>query len=153
MANIAQLVNVLQSVILTDGARMVKTPTYFVFKMYADHQDAELVSSSLETKEAGIEEDNKVKKLYESCSVKDGKLVITLTNLSLDEDENIDIVLTEAKAKDICGEIVTGAMDDLNTFDAPDKVKTEGFDKFEKTESGLKVTVPAKSVLKLVVAL
>ncbi|MCR5321746.1 MAG: alpha-N-arabinofuranosidase [Lachnospiraceae bacterium] len=149
MANIAQLVNVLQSVILTEGAKMVKTPTYFVFKMFADHQDAELVSSSIETKEIGIEDENKVKNLYESCSVKDGKLTITLANLSLDEDYDIDAVLTEAEAKNICGEIVTGAMDAHNTFDKPDTVKTEEFKGFEKTANGLKITIPAKSVVKV----
>ena len=153
MANIAQLVNVLQSVILTEGAKMVKTPTYFVFKMYADHQDAELVSSSIETKEIGIEDANKVKNLYESCSVKDGRLTITLANLSLDEDYDIDAVLTEAEAKAICGEIVTGAMDAHNTFDQPDVVKTEEFKGFEKTAGGLKITVPAKSVVKVTVEL
>ena len=153
MANIAQLVNVLQSVILTEGAKMVKTPTYFVFKMFADHQDAELVSSSIETKEIGIEDENKVKNLYESCSVKDGRLTITLANLSLDEAYDIDAVLTEAEAKNICGEIVTGAMDAHNTFDQPDTVRTEEFKGFEKTANGLKITIPAKSVVKVTVEL
>ncbi|MBP5330421.1 MAG: alpha-N-arabinofuranosidase, partial [Lachnospiraceae bacterium] len=153
MANIAQLINVLQSVILTDGAKMIKTPTYYVFKMYADHQDAELVSSTIETKEIGLEDENKVKNLYESCSVKDGKLTITLANLSLDENYDIDAVLTEAEAKSISGEIVTGAMDGHNTFDAPDTVKTEVFTGFEKTASGLKISIPAKSVVKVTVEL
>ncbi len=153
MANIAQLINVLQSVILTDGAKMIKTPTYFVFKMYADHQDAELVSSSIETKEVGIEDENKVKNLYESCSVKDGVLTITLTNLSLDEDYDIDVVLTEAEAKEISGEIVTGAMDAHNTFDRPDDVKTGEFTGFEKTAGGLKIKIPARSVIKVRVKL
>ncbi len=153
MANIAQLVNVLQSVILTEGDKMVKTPTYYVFKMYADHQDAELVSSTLETKEIGLTEDKKVKNLYESCSVKDGVLTVTLTNLSLDESYDIDMVLTEAQAKAVTGEIVTGAKDAKNTFDAPDVVKTEAFDGFEKSESGLKISVPSKSVVKLSITL
>ncbi|MCR5330915.1 MAG: alpha-N-arabinofuranosidase [Lachnospiraceae bacterium] len=153
MANIAQLINVLQSVILTDGAKMIKTPTYFVFKMYADHQDAELVSSCIDTEMVGLEDSNMVKNLYESCSVKDGKLTITLTNLSLDKSYDIDAVLTEAEAKAICGEIVTGAMDAHNTFDAPDQVKTEEFKGFEKTATGLKISIPAKSVVKVTVQL
>ena len=55
MANIAQLVNVLQSVILTEGDKMVKTPTYHVFNMYKHHQDNELVDSYIETEEVGLE--------------------------------------------------------------------------------------------------
>ena len=153
MANIAQLINVLQSVILTDGAKMIKTPTYYVFKMFADHQDAELVSSSIETKEVGLEDENKVKNLYESCSVKDGVLTITLANLSLDEAYDVDAVLTEAQAGEICGEIVTGAMDAHNTFEQPDVVKSEDFKGFEKTANGLKISIPAKSVVKVRVKL
>ena len=53
MANIAQMVNVLQSVILTDGERMIKTPTWFVFYLYQAHQDAELLDSTLETAMVG----------------------------------------------------------------------------------------------------
>lgn len=149
MANIAQLINVLQSVILTDGAKMIKTPTYYIFKMFADHQDAELVESSIESEMIGVEDDKKVKNLYESCSVKDGKLTVTITNLSLDCDYDIDMVLTEAQLKSVTGEIVTGEMTAHNTFDAPEVVKTEEFKGFEKTAEGLKVTVPAHSVIKI----
>ena len=57
MANIAQLVNVLQSVILTDGPQMIKTPTYYVFKMFKDHQEATLVDSHIETEQIGLEDE------------------------------------------------------------------------------------------------
>ena len=60
MTNVAQMVNVLQSVILTEGEKMVLTPTYHVFNMYKNHQDAELVESYIETENIGIEEENKV---------------------------------------------------------------------------------------------
>lgn len=149
MANIAQLINVLQSVILTEGAKMIKTPTYYVFKMYADHQDAELVSSSVETDMIGIEDNYQVKNIYESASVKDGILTVTLTNLSLTDDYDIDMVLTEAEAKSCKGEIVTGAMDDHNTFDEPEVVKTAEFTGFTKSDKGLTVKLPARSVVKL----
>jgi len=152
MANIAQLVNVLQSVILTEGAKMVLTPTYHVFKMYSDHQEAELVESGIQTKEIGTA-DNMVKNIYESVSVKDGVLTATLTNLSLDESYDIDMVLTEAAAASVTGEIVTGAMNAHNTFDAPENVKLESFDDAKITESGLTVKLPARSVVKLSVKL
>ena len=60
MANIAQMVNVLQAVILTEGEKMIKTPTYHVFYMYKHHQDAELLDSFVETEQIGLEEQNMV---------------------------------------------------------------------------------------------
>ena len=56
MANIAQMVNVLQSVILTEGAKMLLTPTYYIFRMYKYHQNAQLIESFVETEEIGTEE-------------------------------------------------------------------------------------------------
>lgn len=77
MANIAQLVNVLQAVILTEGEKMLLTPTYHVFKMYRCHQDAELLHSSLETELIGAEEENRVPNLNESVSLgTDGKFTL-----------------------------------------------------------------------------
>ena len=86
MANIAQMVNVLKSVILTEGEKMVLTPTYHVFHMYKYHQDAELLESSIDTEEIGVDEENKVPNLNESVSMaEDGTVNITLTNLSATE--------------------------------------------------------------------
>jgi alpha-N-arabinofuranosidase len=56
MAAIAQMVNVLQSVILTEGPQMVKTPTWHVFDLFKEHQDAQLVESRIETEMIGEEE-------------------------------------------------------------------------------------------------
>ena len=67
MANIAQIVNVLQSVILTEGEKMILTPTYHVFNMYKNHQDATLVESHIDTENIGVEEENKVPNLHESA--------------------------------------------------------------------------------------
>ena len=94
-----------------------------------------------------------VKNIYESVSVKDGVLTATLTNLSLDESYDIDMVLTEAAAASVTGEIVTGAMNAHNTFDTPENVKLESFDDAKITESGLTVKLPARSVVKLSVKL
>ena len=154
MANIAQLVNVLQSVILTEGEKMVKTPTYHVFNMYKYHQDAELVESSMETKKVGLEEDHMVPQLHESVSFgKDGKLHVTLVNLSLDESAEIETVLTDAKATDVTGTILTNKMDAHNTFDAPETVHTEEFKDFTVVDGNVKMTVPPCSVLHLAITL
>ncbi len=148
MANIAQLVNVLQSVILTEGEKMIKTPTYHVFKMYKDHQDATLVDSTIETKEIGIENEWKVPNLTESVSVNDdGTLNITLTNLSLDESYEIDTTILDRKINALTGEILVNEMKAMNTFEKPEVVKVEEFTNMEITDNGIKVTIPPCSVV------
>ena len=154
MANIAQMVNVLQSVLLTDGKRMVKTPTWYAFHMYQVHQDAELVESFVETREVGQEEENKVPNLTESVSQsQDGKLHLTLTNLSLDEAEDIESIFADSQVKAVKGTVLTGKMQAHNTFDEPDQVHEEAFSAVTVKEDRISFTIPACSVLHLEVEL
>ena len=154
MANIAQLVNVLQSVILTEGEKMVKTPTYHVFHMYQCHQDAELVESFVETKKIGLEENHMVPNLQESVSMgQDGLLHVTLVNLSLDEAQNIETVLTDASVDEVTGTILTNSMTAHNTFDAPDTVHTESFSDVKISDGNVTFTIPPCSVLHLAMKL
>ncbi|MBR6148656.1 MAG: alpha-N-arabinofuranosidase [Lachnospiraceae bacterium] len=148
MANIAQTVNVLQSVILTEGKKMVLTPTYHVFRMFKHHQDSQLLNSFLTgVNEAGIDE-YKVPEVTESVSMsKDGTVNITLNNLTLDSDKEIDISFDELKAKDIEAFIVTGAMDAHNTFDDAEVVTTKEFKGLEADGKNIKVNLPARSVV------
>lgn len=150
MANIAQLVNVLQSVILTEGEKMILTPTYHVFKMYSCHQDAELLESRVETETIGLEEEYMVPNLNESVSLgKDGKIHITLTNLSVEKDYEIEGELAEAEILEVKGTILTNEMHAHNTFDAPDTVHTTEFDGCKVADNKLVFTIPACSVLHL----
>ena len=150
MANLAQIVNVLQSVILTDGADMILTPTYHVFDMYKYHQDAMLVDSSVETETIGVEDEWQVPNLTESVSVaENGAVHITLTNLSLDKDYEIRTILTDYQVNEVKGEIVHGEMHEMNTFETPDQVRVKEFNEVEKTAEGIKFTIPKCSVLHL----
>lgn len=152
MANLAQMVNVLQSVILTDGADMILTPTYHVFDMYKYHQDAQLLDSCIETEEIGLEEAWRVPNLTESVSeAQDGTLHITLTNLSLDEDYAVETVLTGFEAGKVTGEIVHGEMHDKNTFEDPHKVQVRPFDEVTLADGKICFTIPRYSVLHLAV--
>ena len=152
MANIAQLINVLQSVILTEGSKMIKTPTYHVFHMYRYHQGATLLTSELlggGTVGAG---NNELPKVFESVSEDaDGVITITLTNNSLEAAEDVEIQLTDGgnaySLKE--GFVVKGAMNAHNTFAAPDVVKEEAFTACEKAENGVKVTLPPCAVVTL----
>ena len=124
MANIAQLVNVLQSVILTEGEKMILTPTYHVFNMYKNHQEATLVESYIETENIGVEEENQVPNLYESVSVDaEGRINITLNNLSISDSYNIEGIFVDREIKSVKAAILTNEMCAYNDFDAPEVVK------------------------------
>lgn len=150
MANLAQIVNVLQAVILTEGDKMIKTPTYHVFDMYQYHQDAKLVESHVDTEMIGMEEEYQVPDLTESVSVAaDGTMHITLTNQSLEHDCDMDVIIAEKQVAAVKGEIVAEEMHAMNTFEEPETVQVKTFDQVTVTEKGLKFTIPACSVLHL----
>ena len=150
MACIAQMVNVLQSVILTDGAKMIKTPTYYVFKMYKYHQGATLLASDLLNNSTVGEGKNEVPKVFESVSEDEkGVITITLTNNSLDSEEKVEINLVSDGDKYNVSEsaVLTGTMNACNTFDNELNVKEESFENYEKTQNGLNVVLPKCSVV------
>ncbi|MBR5359480.1 MAG: alpha-N-arabinofuranosidase, partial [Lachnospiraceae bacterium] len=152
MACIAQLVNVLQSVILTDGDKMIKTPTYHIFHMYRHHQGAQLVESSLSGVGQTGEGDVKVPEITESVSVKDGVITVTICNLSMNEAKTLDMQLAEDKDYEVIEANFVGGQDphDHNTFDDPDKVVEKAYDGIKKT-AGNKFTLslPAASVVEI----
>ncbi|MBQ7919293.1 MAG: alpha-N-arabinofuranosidase [Lachnospiraceae bacterium] len=149
MANIAQMVNVLQAVILTEGEKMILTPTYHVFNMYKYHQDAELLDSCIETEEIGMGE-WKVPNLHESVSMgKDGKIHVTINNLSVTESYDIDAVFTETVIKSVEATILTNDMHAHNTFENPDAVHPEKFEGARIEGNSVKFTMPPCSVMHL----
>lgn len=152
MANIAQMVNVLQSVILTEGEKMVLTPTYHVFHMYQYHQDAELLESSIDTKEIGLEDNNMVPNLNESVSMaEDGTINITITNLSVDESYPIEAVVLEKEITSVSAEIVTENMKAYNDFEDSNKIQKEKFSDIQTEDGTIKFTIPACSVMHIAV--
>ena len=152
MANIAQLINVLQAVMLTDGEKMIKTPTYYVFKMYRHHQGATLLGSDLLSNSMVGSGKNEVPKVFESVSEdKDGIITITLTNNSLESAEDVDIQLTkDGRAYNVCeATVVSGKMADHNTFENPEVVVEQEFKDYKKTTDGLSVKLPKCSVVSI----
>ena len=144
--------NVLQSMILTEGEKMVKTPTYHVFDLYQVHQENDLLASSLETEQVGLEDEYMVPNLTESVSVDaNGVLHITMTNVDLEKAYLVEAVLLGKEAGEIKAEIVTGHMQDKNTFEAPETVGVQGFDGVQATKEGISFTIPACSVLHIAV--
>lgn len=149
MACIAQLINVLQSVMLTDGDRMIKTPTYHVFHMYRYHQGASLLSGELFGAGTAGAGKNELPKVTWSASVDAyGIITITLTNHSLESGETTDVQLTaDAAAYDVAeASYVSGVMNAHNTFEEPETVTEQQFRAYEKTAEGICAKLPACSV-------
>lgn len=126
MANLAQTVNVLQAVILTEGSRMLLTPTYHVFEMYRKHQDARQLESYIETSMIGTE-GNKTPNLHLSASQgENGVVLVTVANLDDRQAVPLDCVLTGlGRIERTAGRVLAGRRDACNTFDAPETVKPE----------------------------
>ena len=146
MANIAQLVNVLQSVILTDGDDMLLTPTYHVFEMYRHHQGAQLLHSTVESYAVG-EGENWVPNLHESVTqAADGTVNITLVNLSAGESYPVQVEVDGMRPVEASAELVCGEMHAHNTFEDKTAVEKKAA-VVRVTETGAEFTIPACSVM------
>lgn len=143
MANIAQTVNVLQSMVLTEGAEMVKTPTYHVFDLYKEHHEAEFVESFGDENET----------ITYTISKKDQVMTISICNFSLTENETISFDNINAKsilsAKGIKGE----KMDDYNDFSHPETVTIQDVEEVQILDQTLEVKVAPMSVVTVQVAI
>jgi alpha-N-arabinofuranosidase len=169
MANIAQVVNVLQSMILTDQegtGHMVLTPTYHVFQMYTPFQEAtylpvDLKSDVVAVSKAYFKEKEGAKDAgYRPCPLlsasaaktKDGSIVLAITNVSLDKDQTIDFQFAGYTAKQVSGRILTSKnVADFNDFQHPDVVSPKTYKDAKLKNGVLTVAIPAKSIVVLTI--
>ncbi|GAB4000740.1 hypothetical protein GCM10029992_33690 [Glycomyces albus] len=149
MANIAQTVNVLQAMILTDpeSGALVKTPTYHVFEMNKGHQDAASLEvftpSGLPTRQVG---EGELATLSVSASRKDGKALFSLSNLDAEAAVEIDLDLRGGSLTEVSSRVLTGeALQTHNTPDEPEAIAPSSHDGVTATGKGLRVRVPAHS--------
>ena len=122
-ANIAQMINVLQAMIITDGDKMVLTPTYYVFKMYVPFQDATLVPVTFDA--GRYTHGDIVLPRVDAIAAKDGngKLWIAFTNLDPNQPAEIEATVAGISARSVAGETLSALrVDSVNTFDAPNTV-------------------------------
>ncbi|WP_191621399.1 alpha-N-arabinofuranosidase [Marinihelvus fidelis] len=147
MANIAQTVNVLQAVLLTDGPKMIKTPTYHAFELYIPFQDATYLPLELDGVPDYEVGDVSVPHVSATAALTtDGKLAIGLVNLHASDAIDIDIDLEGFSADAAEARVLTGAsIDAHNTFDSPETVKPTGLDVNLDGDS-LEVSLPPRSV-------
>lgn len=145
MANLAQAVNVLQSVILTEGSVMVKTPTYHVFDLYKEHQDGDAVYCYTDF----ASEYENVPVVTSSASVKDGKLTITITNSSLTDSADISAEIAGLPVSKVSARILTGEVHEYNDFKNTERLCVKPYT--AKVEGNkLSVTLPPCSVVSVV---
>ena len=152
MANIAQTINVLQAMVLTEGERMALTPTYHVYHMYRGHHDATLLPTALSCPD--YECGSTMPALSASASRSaDGSVYVTVCNV----DPNTDITLTcdmrgmqpgEVTGTVLTADVITGH----NTFDEPGRVTPRALPTPDVDRNVVTVTLPSKSVVALWVA-
>lgn len=123
MANIAQMINVLQAMILTDKEKMVLTPTYYLFKMYLPFQDATFVPVAFDA--GTYKQGTTLLPQLDAVAAKDvsGNLWLEITNLDPGKTVEIEADITGIMLKSAKGEMLTApAVDSVNTFEVPNAV-------------------------------
>ncbi|GHN02115.1 alpha-N-arabinofuranosidase [Cytophagales bacterium WSM2-2] len=150
MANLAQTVNALQSVILTQKEKMILTPTYHVMEMYKVHQDATLVPVSISIREF-VRGENKLQAVSASASIDaTGKMHISLVNLDNKTSEPLVINLKGFHANKIGGRMLTSAkVQDHNTFENPSLVTPKNYSEAKLSNDKITLTLPPVSVVVL----
>jgi alpha-N-arabinofuranosidase len=150
IANLAQAINVLQSVILTDEEKMLLTPTYHVMEMYNVHQDAKLLPMQVKSKDY-VFNNQKLPAVSASAS-KDslGRTHITLTNIDSKNAQDIAVNIKGVTYKTLTGRILTSAkLQDYNSFQDPNKIKPVAFNGASIKGNTLSVKMPPFSVVVL----
>ena len=150
MANIAQTVNVLQAVILTDETRMILTPTYHVYDLYQPHMEAKLLPFHLESSDYEFEEDAQPSVSVSCSKSEDGTVNITLVNIDPNNSIQLDCDLSGKEVKKVNGRVISSPkINDHNTFDDPNKVIIKDFDGLKVSEGKIEAILPSKSVVLL----
>ena len=151
MANIAQIVNVLQAMVLTKGSQMVLTPTYHVFRMYNVHQEATYVptdySCGMLVSPSGRAMDD-----FSACASRDaaGVLHVSLANPSLDKSVTVELSFDQLKPGSVSGEILkAGRINAYNDFGKKPEVAPAPFKEAKVSGKTVQLTLPAASVVVL----
>jgi alpha-N-arabinofuranosidase len=150
MANIAQLINVLQAMILTDQEKMVLTPTYYVFQMYAVHQNAILLPAEIASPDYSLDDETIPAVTVSASRDNDGKVHVSLTNADPHHAINLSGTLDGMAATSVSGRVLTApAINSYNSFTAPNTVQPAALEGAKIEGGKLAVTLPPKSVVVL----
>jgi alpha-N-arabinofuranosidase len=150
MANLAQMVNVLQSLVLTDGEKLLLTPTYHVFDLYQAHQAATLLPAQVTAPDYELR-DIRVPSLSASASrAADGSTTVTVVNLDPERDARIELRIEGGEVGSATGRVVTaGRMDARPQFGQPDPLAPVPLRGARVQHGTVSFTAPSKSVVAL----
>jgi alpha-N-arabinofuranosidase len=147
MSNIAQMINVLQSVILTKDKEMVLTPTYYVFKLYKVHQDATMLPVEVKCNQYSLENQS-LDAVNCSASTKNGVVSITLCNLDPNNSQQVSFDLPGSNLTKVSGKVVTaGKMNAYNDFGKKAEVTEADFKDVKIVNGKIDAVLPSKSVM------
>jgi len=148
MTNIAQMVNVLQAMIITDKDKMLLTPTYHAFEMYAPFQNATVLPLALNNNRQYALGGASIPEISATAArASDGKVYLALVNTNPREPADVAITVPGQSVKAVRGRVLTaGAMDAHNTFAAPQAVKPAPFSA-TAVDGKVSVQIPAKAVV------
>jgi alpha-N-arabinofuranosidase len=146
MASVCMSINCLHATMQTRGSRMVKTPVFDVMRMYKRHQNATLVETTLEPERQDTPAGS-TEMLSHSASVRDGKLLITLSNVSREESFTVRNAIPYGEYSHVAAEILTGNADAFNSFEQPDVLRARTYNGVSWTEGGVRIVLPPCSVV------
>jgi len=152
MANIAQMINVLQALILTESGsdRMILTPTYHIFDMYKVHQDATLLPLDLSCEEYTYGEYSMPSLSASASKDAPGRVHVSLCNVSPHQSADVMCELRGMALSAVSGQVLTAdRMQAHNSFDAPEQVHPAEFHGATIHDNRVTMTLPAKSVVVL----
>jgi alpha-N-arabinofuranosidase len=151
MTNIAQTINVLQAMILTSKEKILRTPTFWVFEMFKVHQGGTFLPVELQSPDYVFGQEKMPQLSASATRAKDGSVQLSLANASPAQAATLGVKIAGITAKSATGRVLTApAMNTHNTFEAPNAVQPAAFSGATLKGDMLEVTLPAKSVVVLV---
>ncbi|MCA9912684.1 MAG: alpha-N-arabinofuranosidase, partial [Anaerolineae bacterium] len=150
MANLAQTVNVIQALFLTEDEKMILTPTYHVFDMFKGHQDATRLALEIETDSTTVDGYELPFVSASASRTTSGEVLLTLCNLHPNEARSVTVNVADMDVTNVDGTILVGdAIQAHNTFEEPDRVTPQAFEGTTLVDGTLTIALPAASVVAL----
>lgn len=150
MANLAQMVNVLQAVVLTNQQKIIRTPTYHVMEMYNVHQDATLIPLQIQSNAYSFQGQTLNAISASASKNQEGTIHISLVNIDAHSPQTVTLSIANTALKNITGRILTSnKLQEYNSFEVPDKVSPQTFTNFSISNQDVTVTLPPFSVVVL----
>ena len=151
MANIAQIANVLQAMVLTRGDEMVLTPTYHAFWLYRPHQGATFIPTTCSASERQVTKTRSVPEVSVTASRdKAGKIHLSIVNPELEKEQTLLIAFDALQPKSVSGEILhADSIDAYNDFGVVNRVGVKPFKGAKITKAGIELKLPAASIVTL----